>query len=235
MRVAQRCLGIVASLAFAVVAEQASASVIVSASVGGAPTGLNLNYATFDNLPLGNGAGSSGGLGISFTGTAGVVNGSASGLYAAPYLSNGNGSLFGDLSNGPDTTNYLSTGIGTVTLSLPTLSNYLGLLWGSVDSYNSLELFNGGTLVGTVTGDDVVASANGDQGVDGTYYVNINSDEAFNAVELISTQYAFEFDNVAYDPPPAPAPEPSSLSLVGVAIAVLGGLSWRKKAARAPT
>ena len=232
MRVHRRYFGITTCLAFAIVANQASATVIVSSSVGGAPTGLD--YANFDNLSLGNGGGVSGGLTVSFTGDAGVVQGSASGLYAAPYLSNGNGSLFGDSSNGPDSTKYLSTGIGTVTLTLPSLSNYIGLLWGSVDNYNSLELFNGNTLVGTVTGDKVTSSANGDQGVNGTYYVNINSDLAFNTVELLSTQYAFEADDIAYNPPTIqrhddPVPEPSGLSLIAAGIAFLGLLGWRNK------
>ena len=232
MQVPPRYFAVTACLAFAIVANQASATVIVSSSVGGAPTGLD--YANFDNLSLGSGGGTSGGLTVSFTGDAGVVQGSASGLYAAPYLSNGNGSLFGDSANGPDGTNYLSTGIGTITLTLPSLSNYIGLLWGSVDGYNSLELFNGTTLVGTITGDSVTSSANGDQGVNGTYYVNVNSDLAFNTVELLSTQYAFEADDIAYNPPSTqrhddPVPEPSSFSLLAVGIAVLGVLGWRRK------
>ena len=92
------------------------------------------------------------------------MQGSQSGLYAAPYLSNGNGTLFGDPNNGPDTTTYLTTGVGSVTLTLPGQEKYAGLLWGSVDAYNTLSFYNGATLVGTATGTDVTASANGDQG-----------------------------------------------------------------------
>src|SRR5579862_6949073 len=171
--------------------DRASASLVINSAVGGAPTGVD--YANFDNLALGSAGGTSGGIGVSFaSGNGAVVQGSASGLYAAPYLSGGNGLLFGNPGNGPDATKYLSTGIGTITLSLPGLSKYFGLLWGSVDTYNTLELFNGANLVGTVTGDDVTASANGNQGASGTYYVNINSDLAFNTIDLISSQYAFE-------------------------------------------
>ena len=103
------------------------------------------------------------------------MQGSQSDVYAAPYLSNGNGTLFGDPTNGPDTTTYLTTGIGSVTLALPGQEKYIGLLWGSVDSYNSLSLYNGAILVGTVTGTDVTSSASGDQGENGTFYVNISS------------------------------------------------------------
>ena len=207
-------------------AERASASLVINSSVGGAPTGVD--YVNFNNLALGSAGGTSGGLVVSFTsGNGAVVQGSASGLYAAPYLSGGNGTLFGNPGNGADTTRYLSTGIGTITLTLPGLSNYFGLLWGSVDTYNTLELFNGKTLVGTVTGSNVTAGADGDQGANGTFYVNINSDLAFNTVELISSQYAFELDNVAYNTTAA-VPEPASIALFGAGLLAFGWLYRRK-------
>ena len=66
----------------------------INSSVGGAPTGVN--YANFDNLPLGNAGGISNGVTVSFTGDAQAVQGSQTDVYAAPFLSNGNGTLFGD-------------------------------------------------------------------------------------------------------------------------------------------
>src|SRR5882757_7129869 len=128
-----------AMAAFVGLAHPASASLVINSSVGGAPTGVN--YVNFDNLPLGSAGGISGGIGVSFTsGDGRAVQGAASGLYAAPFLSGGNGSLFGNPANGADTTTYLSTGIGSITLTLPSFAKYFGLLWGSVDSYNTLEL-----------------------------------------------------------------------------------------------
>ena len=191
----------------------AQAGLTISASVGGAPTGVN--YVNFDLVPLGSGGGSSGGVGVSFGSDGQAVQGSLSDVYAAPYLSSGNGHLFNDPNDGPDTTTYLSTGVGSVTLTLPGQEMYLGLLWGSVDSYNTLSFYNGSSFVGSVTGSQVTLNANGDQGEQGTYYVNINSTESFNKVVATSTQYAFEFDNVAYNA--AAVPEPSSvvLSLIG--------------------
>jgi len=191
----------------------ARAGLIVSASVGGAPTGMS--YANFDNLPLGAAGGVSNGITVSFTGDGQAVQGSQSGVYAAPYLSGGNGTLFGDPNNGQDATTYLTTGIGSVTLTMPGEENYLGLLWGSVDGYNTLSFYDGSTLIGSVTGTDVTSNANGDQGQFGTFYVNITSTENFDRVVATSSSYAFEFDNVAYKPSAVPEPSSFVLALAG--------------------
>ena len=215
--------------------ESADAAIIVSSAVGGAPTGVI--YVNFDNLPLGNAGGTSGGVGVSYSPDGETAVGASSGRYAAPYISNGNGALFGTI-DGPDETHYLTTGIGSVTLSLPDSEKYIGLLWGSVDDYNTLSLYSGGvggTLVGTVTGDNVTISPTGDQGVNGTYYVNINSDDAFDTVVASSTQYAFEFDNVAFNPERIihqdRVPEPASLAMFAVGVAGLGRLRRKKRPA----
>src|SRR4029453_118505 len=97
----------------------------------------------------------------------GAVNGAVPGIAAAPFLSNNNGLLFGDPSNGADTTPYISTGIGQIPLIMPEQVMYVGLLWGSVDLYNTLQLFDGATLVGTISGANVAADANGNQGAVG--------------------------------------------------------------------
>jgi PEP-CTERM motif len=191
----------------------ARAGITIDASVGGAPTGVN--YVNFDNLTLGNSGGLSGGINVSFGGDGQAVQGAQSGLYAAPYLSNGNGALFGDPTNGPDATTYLTTGKGSVTLNLPGEEKYFGLLWGSVDNYNSLKLYDGASLIGTITGTDVTASANGNQGVLGTFYVNITSTDSFDKVVATSTSYAFEFDNVSFNPTAVPEPSSFALALIG--------------------
>lgn len=189
-----------------------------SSQVGGAPTGVS--YANFNNLPVGDTTGgSSGGIGVAFTGGAsvqyGVVQGT-SGYTAAPYFSNGNGALFGTSADGRDPTPYISTGIGSATFTLPGTEHYLGLLWGSVDSYNTLSFYDGTSLIGTLTGANVAADPNGNQGPGGTYYVNVNASSGFNRVVASSSQYAMEVDNMAYNS--TPVPEPGSLLLLGTGL-----------------
>lgn len=202
----------------------------ISASVGGAPTGVS--YETFDSLRLGSSLSQTlaSGVTVVTTGTAAAVTGSVAGLYAAPYLSGSNGTLFGQ-GNGQDTTTYLTSGSTTaldnsaVTLLLPGLQRYFGLLWGSVDSGNTLSFYDGSTLIGTITGTDVLATATGDQGVNGTLYVNVNSALGFDRVVANYGSYAFEFDNLAFNP--QPVPEPASLALFAGALFGLGVLRRR--------
>lgn len=217
-------------LATSVSIGSANAAFIVNPLVGGAPVGVN--YANFDNLPLGSAGGVSGGITVSFVPDGQTVIGASDGLYAAPFISNSNGLLFGDSTvAGADTTKYLTSGVGSVGLSFTNPMLYFGLLWGSVDTFNTLEFFNGATSVGTVTGSDVTASANGDQGINGTYYVNIVSNMMFNRVVASSTSYAFEFDNVSYNTtaPPNRVPEPFTLGLLGLGLIAVGGLAKRRK------
>jgi len=101
-----------------------------------------------------------------------------------------------------------------------------------VDLYNTLEFFNGNTSVGSITGGAINATATGDQGINGTFYVNINSTLAFDRVVATSTEYAFEFDNVAYSA--NQIPEPGSLivwSVLGLSVAGAGW--WRRRKAAA--
>lgn len=208
----------------------ANAAFVINATVGGAPVGVN--YANFDNLPLGSAGGVSGGITVSFEPDGQTVVGASDGLYAAPFISMSNGAPFGDPTvSGADATRYLTTGLGSATLTMPGNQVYLGLLWGSVDNFNNLEFFSGAVSVGTVNGTDIFAAAAGDQGVNGTFYANIVSSMSFDRVVATSSSYAFEFDNVAYNPtaPGDPVPEPLSLGLLG--LGVLGmGLVRRRKA-----
>ncbi len=215
-------------------------SFTISGSVGGAPTGVK--YVNFDNLTAGQtggltGTGSNGSVGLTVTTDGQVAVGSVSSQYAAPFLSGGNGTGFGN-ANGIDTTPYLTTGKfptpgGSVEMDFGGDQKYLGLLWGSVDSYNTLEFFDASHVsLGTVTGSQVTASPNGDQGVSGTLYVNINTTDAFRYVKATSSSYAFEFDNVAYNDTNVSVPDGgSTCALLGLGLVGVGAL--RRKLNRA--
>lgn len=218
-----------------------AALLVQSASVGGVPTGVA--YANFNDLSLGSGGGASlasngQSIQVNFFGNAQAVQGAAGGLYAAPFLSNNNGANFGT-PNGADNSTYLSSGSyaalasSAVELVLPSAMMYFGLLWGSVDNYNFLDFYAGNTLVGTIGGNDVTTMANGDQGAQGTYYVNILSDLAFTRVVARSNGYAFEFDNVAFNAaaPGTPVPAPATLSLMALALLGIAAATRRRRAA----
>jgi hypothetical protein len=226
----------------------ANASVLtVSSLVGGAPTGVD--YVNFDDLSLGGSGGVAannsnsadvGSVTVTFAPDAQAVQGSANNLYAAPYISNSNGGIFGDNTvSGPDSTTYITSGAeagahntASAAVSFGSGQLYVGLLWGSVDSYNTLSFYENGTLVGSITGNDVTASPNGDQGINGTLYVNIYSTTPFDEIVATSSQYAFEFDNLAYSntiPPALNAPLPAALPLFASGLGVLGIAGWRKR------
>jgi len=213
------------------------AALSVSGSVGGAPTGVALDNLDWLGLGTAGGLSPQSGLTVTFAGGGRAVQGSVGGQYAAPFLSGGNGAGFGNpigaanQPNGADGTIYATTAAGgsSVTILLPENGGagyrYFGLLWGSVDGYNTLSFFDGDTLVGSITGGDVTASPNGNQGVNGTLYVNITSTAAFDRVVATSSSFAFEFDNLAFNPT-VPVPAPAALGVFGVALL---GLAWARR------
>ena len=211
----------------------AASATTITASVGGVPSNAQA-YENFDNVPLGAGTyTTSSGIIVSFEGGGHAVHNALSGQYAAPFLSGGNGSHFGSQTDGADTSTYLATGAAgsSVTLAFVGPTRYMGLLWGSVDTYNTLTFYNGTTLVGQFTGTDVTAAANGNQGADGTFYVNINLSDSFTSVVATSSSYAFEFDNVAVSANPLKVPEPGTVGIFLLGLLLVGS-AYRFKGRR---
>ncbi len=224
-------------------APAADATVVMRSSVGGAPTKAD-HYENFDSLPLGTTGGTTAtGITVAFGAGGHAVRGSSRGTYAAPFVSNGNGTLFGEQTfSGSVRNTYLAAGStgssanANVTLTFGGQQNYFGLLWGSVDWFNTLTFYSGGAFVTSFNGTDVSNSAGtgncigGDQGMLGTCYVNINFlTGSYDKVVATSSSYSFEFDNVAFSAAATAVPEPGALGLMGLGLLSLGGLALRRR------
>src|ERR1700722_14889653 len=201
-------------------AAQASPLIPVDAPGSFVPSDAAATLLTFDSLPAG-ALPSYAFAGGTLTGNGGIESGTT-GTYAAPA---GDGT--------PYLTVSLNAAGGSTVLHLTDPENYFGLLWGSMDSYNSIVfLMNGvtvaqysGTAIASLTGLD----ADGDQGAAASNrYVNFNfGGTFFDEVDLVTTNYAFEVDDLAFGDP---IPEPATLALF---LTALGGICLlrRKRAA----
>ncbi len=165
---------------------------------------------------------------ISFSGTSGIYNGNVKGVAAAPYTP-----------SGVQTTNFFAAEPqGAVTISYASQQQYFGMLWGSVDTYNTLSFYNGSSLVGQLTGSNVKTNANGDQGANGSYFVNINfSGVTYNSVVAQASSPAFEFGLISASQTQQVIVAPAPLGLPGATPAGLAVLAagaglrfWRRAA-----
>jgi len=196
-----------------------AASQAATITVGGPLSLPDLNSLTADNgyLPAGTTPDSIGNESFVFNNSssaypeAGVYAGTFPNIAVSPY-------------GGQSQNKYLvAQAADTVTISLGGTYTEFGLLWGTVDSYNRLDFYNGGTLVDSVSGADVLpGSDNGTQNVT----VMISGLPAFDTVVAVdSGQPAFEFV------PDAPVPEPTGVALFGVGLLGLGFTQLRRRRA----
>ena len=179
--------------------------------------------------------------GWTYGGNFAIRNGDVDGKASAPY----DGELPG---TGKDTTDYLAVpeldpSVNDGSASIATLSfgggeyRYLGLHWGSMDTYNEIQFFLGAALQDTITGGPV-ASGGVNRNGDGQQlvslansYVNIFTDFNFDSIELRSydttigaSPYAFELDNLTVA---VPVPGAILLGILGLSVA---GVKLRKYA-----
>lgn len=171
-------------------------SVTIDETMSNAPQNSSVNL-----LDLGNAAGTNGlvtsdtltfggGNSIVFSGKSGVYQGNAKGVTAAPFTV-----------SGQQTNNYFAAQpSGSVMFQYTSAQKYFGLLWGSVDGYNTLSFYSGNTLVQQVGGSQISANANGNQTASGSYYVNFNfgGSTSYDRVVMTSSNPAFEFDAITY-------------------------------------
>jgi hypothetical protein len=185
---------------------QAAADLLtISGAIGGLPA-AGVNYVNFDDLALGSApqtaTGPNGTVAVLPGPDSAVVQGNVSGVYAWPHRSNNQGAAFGGAPDGEDQTPYLTTGAGWITLQFAAPQQYFGLLWSSVDSYNSLSLYSSSQgLLGALSGGELSPITGGSSLY--TAYININSSVPFDYVVASSGGNAFEFDDVAYSSQPA--------------------------------
>lgn len=110
----------------------------------------------------------------------------------------------------------------SATYDFTTAMDGISFLWGSVDTYNTINFYSGTVLVDTLTGTDVI---NGGAS-DGDGWINISILAAsFDSMVFVSTENAFEYSNLVVTAVPLPA----ALPLYGAGIAVLGFIGWRKR------
>jgi hypothetical protein len=110
----------------------------------------------------------------------------------------------------------------------------ISFVWGSVDTFNTLEFLGAGdTVLATVVGSQIFDPANGDQSNPNTnplvtFTVQDSIYGQVTALRFRSTQNAFEFDNLA-----VAVPEPSTWAMMIGGFGLLGAAVRRSRRAAA--
>jgi len=207
-----------AAAALGLAASAANAGVVISiggVSVAGqgqtSAFSGQAGYTTFDfeSSPLGSV------LQAPYSGNGRIVTGSQSGQYAAPQTpADQNSSRYLAVP-------FQTSGTMSVSVDAPTLSNYFGLWWGSVDNYNTISFFNGNTQVATFNGQQIRAVPNplltpGTQSEAAYFNFAFTDGDAFTRVVLSSSSFALESDNHVFGTAVVPVPGAAVLLMSGM-------------------
>ena len=129
-----------------------------------------------------------------------------------------------------DNTNYMAIlADKKETIGYSSAQKSFGLYWGSIDTYNTIEFFNGNTSVGAYTGATLGLAVNpfGDQGAPASNQYVTFSDLIFDRVVLGSIGLnSFEFDNVTSV---AAVPEPATWAMMILGFLGVGLVAYRRK------
>ncbi|MDR6147190.1 hypothetical protein QE363_002983 [Sphingomonas sp. SORGH_AS870] len=134
--------------------------------------------------------------------------------------------------------NYLAVGAtnGTVAELKGTGSTGWGavsLLWGTIDSFNSLDILDTlGKTIATITGADIAngllkTGTTSDNNRYVTYTVDPSTGRQIGGLRFTSPTDSFEVDNIAFLKPTS-VPEPGTIALFALAVLGLGMLRARK-------
>lgn len=173
--------------------------------------------------------------GITITGGA-CQTASVGGQYAQPWQSSSGGGFYTTMAPyNPsssvviDFSTWLSNNAFNKVLSV-------SLYWGSIDTYQDLQVLDGSNnVLATITGGSI-PPADGDQAdPNANRRVNLafagTTQDNFRKLKFVSTQAAFEFDDVAINAVSrgTVVPEPATVTLLASALGALGLFSARRK------
>jgi len=224
---------LIGALLFAATASPAAAQVTFTSTAGVPDAGYG-SQTLIANFNLGTGTQSCPRLsyqGLSFTGSCAIYRAPGVGGVAAAPAGVTTGGFFAASPGTPTIIDFTSY-VGAQTFTA------LSFYWGSIDSYNKLELLdvNGNPLTITgfgsfIEGSDVtVGAANGDQVVQRTnrrLFLDLSATPTFRKLRLTSTSPAFEIDDIAGTL--TTVPEPATVSVLALGLVALGAAVVRRK------
>jgi hypothetical protein len=166
--------------------------------------------------------------GYTLSGDYGYATGTVANSYAAPA---------GDKTRYLYTSTAIPTGVATLTtVDLSSVSFY----WGSIDTYNSVDVLGaGGEVLYTLAG-STLKPANGDQAIGSTnrrVFFTAEGDEVISGLRFTATGKSFEIDDVAGkladDGSGATVPEPATWAMMVMGFGLVG-YARRRRALVAP-